>query len=59
MRIKIDRASQIAYEKALQEIKDELESFCVSRDALFISVRSDQPIEKVLFKELLKVGIMA
>ena len=58
MRIKIDRSSQIAYERALAEIKSELESFCASRDALFISVRSDQPIEKVLFKELLKVGIM-
>ena len=58
IRIKIDRASQIAYEEAINEIKTELETFCTSRDALFVSVRSDQPIEKVLFKELLKVGIM-
>ena len=59
MRIKIDRASQIAYEKAMEEIRTNLETFCASRDALFVSVRSDQPIENVLFKELLKVGIMA
>ena len=59
MRIKIDHASQLAYEEAMKEIISELESFTASRDALFISVRTDQPIEKVLFKELLKVGIMA
>lgn len=59
MRIKIDRASQIAYETAIKEMKSELDTFCVSRDALFVSIRSDESIEKVLFKELLKVGIMA
>ena len=59
MRLNIDRASQLAYEQAIKEITDDLNSFCASRDALFVSVRCDQPIEKVLFKELLKVGIMA
>ncbi len=59
MRMKIDRASQNAYERALREIHDDLNTFANSRGAAFISVRTDQPIEKVLFKELLKVGIMA
>ena len=59
MRIKIDRASQLAYETAINAIISELDSFTASRDALFISVRTDQPIEKVLFKELLKVGVMS
>ena len=59
MRIKIDRASQNAYECAMKEIKDSLTTFANSRGAAFISVSTDQPIEKVLFKELLKVGIMA
>ena len=59
MRIKIDRASQVAYEEALKDMTADLRSFCNSRGAAFVTVRTDQPIEKMLFKELLKVGIMA
>ena len=59
MKIKIDRASQNAYEQAMADLVDGLNTFCNSRGATFVSVRTDQPIEKVLFKELLKVGIMA
>ena len=59
MKIKIDRASQSAYEDAMNDLIDGLRTFCNSRGAAFVSIRTDQPIEKVLFKELLKVGIMA
>ena len=59
MKIKIDRASQVAYEQAMDEIREELSSFCTSRGADYITICTDQPVEKVLFKELLKVGIMA
>ena len=58
MKMKIDRASQHAYEEAMHELVDGLKTFCNSRGALFLSVCTDQPIEKVLFKELLKVGII-
>ena len=59
MLLKIDTSYQRAYEQALGEIREDLRSFCASRGADFISIGTDQPIEKVLFKELLKVGIMA
>ena len=59
MKIKIDRASQLAYEEAMREIYEDLRTFCNSRGASFVTICTDQPIEKVLFKELLKVGIMA
>ena len=59
LRIKIDRTSQDAYDTAMQVHQEELRSFCNSRGATYVSVCTDQPIEKVLFKELLKVGIMA
>ena len=59
MKIKIDRASQIAYEEAMAAIIDDLKTFCNSRGAAFVSIHTDDAIEKVLFKELLKVGIMA
>jgi uncharacterized protein (DUF58 family) len=59
MKIKIDRSSQIAYERAMQEIKDNLKTFCHSRGVDYVTICTDQPVEKALFKELLKVGVMA
>lgn len=59
MKIKIDRAFQNAYELAMDEIQEDLRSFCNSRGASYITLCTDQPIEKALFKELLKVGVMA
>ena len=52
-------AEFVAYEQAMEEIRQELSSFCTSRGADYITICTDQPVEKVLFKELLKVGIMA
>ena len=59
MKIKIDPASQVAYEEAMKEIREDLQAFCNSRGAMYATVCTDQPIEKTLFKELLKVGVMA
>ena len=59
MRLKIDRSNHVAYDQALKHHKEELRSFCASRGAEFISVSTEYPLEKMLFKELLKVGIMA
>lgn len=59
IKIKIDRASHAAYSAAMRELTEQLSSFCASRGAMFVSVRTDLPIERALFQELLKVGIMA
>ena len=59
LKIRINRANLMAYEEALRDMQAELQSFCASRDAAFITVSTSEPIEKMLFKELLKVGIMA
>ena len=59
MRIKINRSNQLAYAEALKDMHEDMLSFCASREADFIRVCTDQPLEKMLFKELLKVGIMA
>ena len=58
MKMNIDTSAQLAYEEALKDLEDDLYNFCVSRGATFISISTDQPLEKVLFKELLKVGIV-
>ena len=59
MKMKINRASLLAYEEALRDMEAELRQFCASREVGFVSLGTDQPIEKSLFTELLKVGIMA
>lgn len=59
IKMRIDRSYLLAYENAMKDLVDGIRSFCHSRGAEFVSVRTDQPIEKALFKELLKVGIMA
>ena len=58
MKMNIDISAQMAYEEALKDLESDLYNFCVSRGATFITIPTDQPIEKVLFKELLKVGIV-
>lgn len=58
MKLRITRGMLLAYEEALKDMISDLKSFCASRGASFISVRCDSPIEKMLFGELLKVGIM-
>ena len=59
MKMKIDKSFQHAYELAMKEIFDELKSFADSRGAAFITVPTDKPVEQVLFRELLKVGVIA
>lgn len=59
MKIKITRSMQRAYEEAMRDFKQEIKTFCNKRNADFISVSTDTPIEKVLFGELFKVGIMS
>ena len=58
MKMNIDGSFQAAYQEALRDLIKDLRTFTVSRGASFVTVPTDQPIEKVLFKELLKVGIV-
>ena len=58
MKMNIDGSFQAAYQEALSDLISDLRTFCNSRGASFVTVPTDQAIEKVLFKELLKVGIV-
>lgn len=59
MKIRITRSMQKAYEEALNDYLQDIKTFCNKRGADFVTVCSDTAIEKVLFGELLKVGIMS
>ncbi len=59
MKIRITRSMQQAYEEALRDFREGMKSFCSSREAGFLSVTCERSIEKTLFGELLRVGIMS
>ena len=59
MKLKITRGMQKAYQEALLDFKKDIKTFSTKRGVDFISVDTSMPIEKVLFGELLKAGIMA
>lgn len=59
MKLRITRSMQIAYAEALNDLIADISSFCASREANFITARTDEPVEKMLFGELLKKGIMS
>ena len=58
MKLRITRSLQLAYQEALKDMKADIKSFCASRGADFISVTTNKPVERMLFGELLKAGIM-
>lgn len=59
MKIRINSAMQKAYSEAVAEFKSNISDFCKKRDVEFITVNTGTPVESVLFKELLKVGLMS
>lgn len=58
LRIKVTNSMLLAYQEALNDFIEDIKSFCNSRGAEFISVQTDKAIERMLFGELLKAGIM-
>lgn len=59
MKIRINSAMQQAYSEALADFKKGISDFCKKRDVDYITVNTSTPVESVLFKELLKVGLMS
>jgi len=58
MRIRITKSMLKAYEEALADFKADMKNFCSRRGVDYISISTENSIERVLFNELLKTGIM-
>ena len=58
MKMRITRSMQKAYQEALRDFKEDIKTFCSKRGVDYISISTDTPVERVLFNELLKTGIM-
>ncbi len=59
MKLNITRGMHHAYEEALKDYQQDMYNFCSRRGVGYLCVTTDMPIEKVLFGELLKAGIMS
>ena len=51
MRMAITKKMMAAYQKALNDYEEEIVDFCAKRNITFLSVMSDDPIEKVIFEK--------
>lgn len=49
MRLRITRRMVEAYQRAFDDYEKELSDYCAAREATFITISSDDPIEKVIF----------
>ena len=56
MKLKITRSHLKAYRQALDDFRADIKIFCAWGEVVFISVVSDEPIEKLLFERMYKTG---
>ena len=59
IKVKINSGLLKAYEEALNGLINDIRSFCMKRSVDFITVSTDEAIERVLFGELFKTGILS
>lgn len=57
-KMKITKSHLKAYHEALNEFLGDIKSFCAARDVAYVSAVCDQPIEKLLFESMFKVGVV-
>ncbi|MBP5342495.1 DUF58 domain-containing protein [bacterium] len=59
MKLRINSGLQTAYQMALNEFKNDISEYAKKREVDYISIDTNEAIESVLFKQLLKVGMMS
>lgn len=59
MKLRINKATQLAFREAVTAFYDDIGIFCKKRGAGFISLNCEKPIERQLFSELLKRGTVS
>lgn len=57
LRMNITKGHMQAYQAALSDYLEDMKTFCSKKGVHLIQTTSDEAVEKVVFKELLKVGI--
>lgn len=58
MRMRVTGAMQKAYDMAYRAIVEDIREFCASRGVGFVSLNTQMPVQKAIFQELMKVGLL-
>lgn len=58
LRMRITRSMLLSYEEVMNEIYGEIRAFSISQGVDYVSVRTDVPVEKMLFYQLLSRGVL-
>ena len=59
IKLRITKSMMNAYQEALRDMKADMKAFCSKHGVDYVTLSTADPIERVLFNELLKAGIMA
>ena len=58
MKIRITKSLLAAYKEVIEDMRSDLSSFSKTHGVQCISITTDRPIEKVIFEDLLRVGVV-
>lgn len=58
IRLKVTSSLHNSYEETLNSIIDDISSYCKKLGVDFISIDTSKPLDKIIFNELLKVGVI-
>lgn len=58
LRMKISRSMLLTYEEVMNEIYADLRQFSAANNCDYVSIRTDVPIEKIIFGNLLRMGVI-
>ena len=59
IRLRVTRSMLQAYEEAMRDFMAEIKDFCMSRNTEYIVCDTSRDIEKLIFGDLLKVGVIS
>lgn len=58
VQLSITRAMTEAYKKELARYRQEIKKFCIAHDTAFLSVGTDVPVDKIIYRELMNLELV-
>lgn len=58
MKLRVTRSLLDAYKEVIEDLRNELAAFCKKKGVLFMPVTTDRPVEKFIFDDMLRRGVI-
>ncbi len=58
MKMRITRSAFKAYREALRDYLNDMQHFCAKRGVEFVTARTDEPVERLIFGQLYEAGVI-